>query len=199
MLAAAGYRCVCSTDGVLRLECLRKRTPDLILSDINLAGHSGVTLCERLKQTAGMAEVPVMFFPALKYPDIIRRSHSAGGTYYLRKPCDPDVLLELIGKALGTPRWLSRDARRELGLDGDPSIGHVRNVSALLGCDDSFANRDARQFGRFVDVSFFMIRDLWLSTVLGERLIRMATCLTVRPRANAAAIRTPWPWPMKSA
>jgi CheY-like chemotaxis protein len=104
ILAAAGYRCMCSTDEDSAAQCVRKLTPDLILSDTNLAGHNGVALCERLKQTEGIAEVPVMFFSGTQIPDIIRRSHSAGGTYYLRKPCDPDVLLELIGTALGALR-----------------------------------------------------------------------------------------------
>jgi len=103
ILAAAGYRCMCSTDGETAAACARKLTPDLILSDINLAGHSGVALCERLKLAEGMAKVPVMFLSGSQIPDIIRRSNAAGGTYYLRKPCDPDVLLKLIGKALETP------------------------------------------------------------------------------------------------
>lgn len=40
-LAAAGYQCMCSTDEESAAECVRNLTPDLILSDINLAGHSG--------------------------------------------------------------------------------------------------------------------------------------------------------------
>jgi len=47
--------------------------------------------------------VPVMFLSGAQIPDIIRRSHAAGGTYYLRKPFDPEVLLELIQKALWMP------------------------------------------------------------------------------------------------
>jgi CheY-like chemotaxis protein len=47
---------------------------------------------------------PVMFLSGTQVPDIIRRTHGAGGTYYLRKPFDGMVLLELIDKALASPR-----------------------------------------------------------------------------------------------
>ena len=42
-----------------------------------------------------------MYFSGTQTPDIIRRS---GATYSLRKPLDPDVLLELIDQALDLPR-----------------------------------------------------------------------------------------------
>jgi hypothetical protein len=51
--------------------------------------------------------VPVMFFSGTQIPDIIRRSDSAGASYYLRKPCEAEVLLELIGKALEAARLVA--------------------------------------------------------------------------------------------
>ena len=36
-------------------------------------------------------------------PRLVRRSHAAGGSYYLRKPFDPEVLIELVSKALWMP------------------------------------------------------------------------------------------------
>jgi DNA-binding NarL/FixJ family response regulator len=50
-----------------------------------------------------MEDVPMMFVSATQLPDIVRRSHDAGGAYYLRKPLDPEVLVELVGKALWLP------------------------------------------------------------------------------------------------
>jgi hypothetical protein len=45
-----------------------------------------------------------MFLSRTQVPDIIRRSQEAGGAYFLRKPFDPQVLLELVDKALWMPR-----------------------------------------------------------------------------------------------
>jgi CheY-like chemotaxis protein len=104
MLEAAGYHCLCSTDESSASECVGRLIPDLIISEINVAGHNGLALCERLLQGLGLPSLPVMFLSSTQIPDIIRRTHAAGGTYYLRKPCDTGVLLELIAKALWTQR-----------------------------------------------------------------------------------------------
>lgn len=106
-LSAAGYTCHCARDARSAAEAIREAAPDLIISDINLAGYNAQTICEQLKHEAGLGHVPVMFLSASQVPDIIRRSHTVGGTYYLRKPFDTTVLLELVGKALPMPH-LSR-------------------------------------------------------------------------------------------
>ncbi len=103
LLKTAGYRCLPCNDEQAALNILNDNTPDLIISDINLAGHSGLAMCERLKKQKSLTDVPLMFLSGAQIPDIIRRSHEVGGTYYLRKPYDPGVLLELIDKALWMP------------------------------------------------------------------------------------------------
>jgi CheY-like chemotaxis protein len=103
VLSAAGYVSHCCRDAEGAIECVRQTTPDLIISDINRGGHSGLELCERIKRDEGLRDVPFMFLSGAQVPDIIRRSHEAGGAYYLRKPFDPQVLLELVDKALWMP------------------------------------------------------------------------------------------------
>ena len=99
----AGYSCRCASDAQSATEAMRQATPDLIISAINLAGHSGVAVCEQIKQQSGHAEVPVMFLSAAQGPDIIRRADAAGGTYYLRKPFDAPVFLQLVEQARLVP------------------------------------------------------------------------------------------------
>lgn len=103
VLTAAGYACRCCHTAASALEFARTAAPDLIISDINLNGQSGLELCEQIKEDVGLRSIPVMFLSGAQIPDIIRRSHAAGGTYYLRKPFDPHVLVELVDKAL----WMS--------------------------------------------------------------------------------------------
>ncbi len=61
VLSAAGYVAHCCRDAEAAMECVRKLTPDLIISDINLGGYSGLQLCERIRKEPGMADVPLMF------------------------------------------------------------------------------------------------------------------------------------------
>ena len=81
--------------------------PNLIICDVNLQGEGGLETCQRIKSLPGLEDVPVMFLSGAQLPDIIRRSHEAGGIYCLRKPFDPDVLMELIDQALGVPAGMA--------------------------------------------------------------------------------------------
>jgi CheY-like chemotaxis protein len=110
VLSAAGYISQCCHDAEGAIDCVRQTTPDLIIADINISGHSGIQLCERIKRDEGLADVPAMFLSRTQVPDIIRRSREAGGTYFLRKPFDAQVLLELVDKALWMPRLVAGHA-----------------------------------------------------------------------------------------
>ncbi len=82
VLTAAGFDCQCCNSARAAIEFAAMHAPDLILSDINLAGYSGLEMCQRIKEDEALADVPVMFLSGAQIPDIIRRSHAAGGTYY---------------------------------------------------------------------------------------------------------------------
>jgi len=117
VLNKAGYGCHCCETAEGAVQFARSHAPDLIISDINLGGFSGLELCERIKEDPTLKHVPVMFLSGAQIPDIIRRSHAVGGTYYLRKPFDPEVLVELVDKALWMPHLVSgRMARRPLAV-----------------------------------------------------------------------------------
>jgi DNA-binding response OmpR family regulator len=94
------------------LDAARSDVFDLIISDINLGTASGLELCQRIHELENANETPVIFLSGAQIPDIIRRSRSAGGTYYIRKPFDPDVLIELIDKAMWFHPLLHDHVRR---------------------------------------------------------------------------------------
>ena len=110
-LTADGFRCTLCTAATDALAMALAEPPELIISDINLHGHSGLEMCEELKSHAELSDVPVMFLSGAQIPDIIRRSHALGGSYYVRKPFDPAVLLELIDKALWLPTLVAAEGR----------------------------------------------------------------------------------------
>jgi CheY-like chemotaxis protein len=107
-LEPAELECQCCTTPEAAIAAAELDPPDLIISDINLGGHSGLAMCEQIKRTPALGGVPVMFLSAAQAPDIVRRVHAAGGAYYLRKPFDPEVLRELVDKALWLPHVANR-------------------------------------------------------------------------------------------
>ena len=113
VLANASFACRCCTTAEDAIAAAESSPPDLIISGVNLQGHSGLEMCERIRENPALKEVPVMFLSGGQVPDIIRRSDALGGTYYLRRPFDPDVLVELIDTALGSPQLVASGADQQ--------------------------------------------------------------------------------------
>jgi two-component system, OmpR family, phosphate regulon response regulator PhoB len=102
-LGEAGFGCRCCTTREAAEAAARSVPPDLIVCDLNLSGESGLETCQRIKEYPGLEDVPLMFLSGAQLPDVISRSHTAGGCYCLRKPFAPKVLVELIDQALAAP------------------------------------------------------------------------------------------------
>jgi CheY-like chemotaxis protein len=67
----------------------------LIILDLNLPRHDGIAILERLRDTAGMAGVPVVVLTSSDSPrDRLAASH-LGATRYLRKPSNLEQFLDL--------------------------------------------------------------------------------------------------------
>ena len=106
-LSQLDYTCHTAGDFDSARQLARHVAPDLIVCDINLGGESGLELVEQLRTEHPLSDVPVLFISGAQIPDVIQRAHAVGGTYYVRKPFDPSVLLELVDKALWMPHLVS--------------------------------------------------------------------------------------------
>lgn len=111
-LDMAGYECHCARDADAARKAARSLNLDLIICDVSIDRESGLDLCQELRQLNDNADVPLLFVSSNQAPDIIRRSHDAGAAYYLRKPFDPDVMIELVGKALWMPHLVKSRMQR---------------------------------------------------------------------------------------
>jgi CheY-like chemotaxis protein len=103
-LDAAGHVVHLSRDRSSAVRIAGTQALDLIICDMYVGGDCGLEICRLLRRLPGMQDVPVMFVSRSQLPDIVRRSHEAGAAYYLRKPLDPEVLCDLVGKALWMPQ-----------------------------------------------------------------------------------------------
>ena len=102
-LGMAGYECYPSESATDAFEAARRLHLDLLVCDVAIRDTSGLELYQQIRQIPHNADVPALFLAHDQAADVIRRVHEAGGTFCLRKPCDPEVLVELVGKALWMP------------------------------------------------------------------------------------------------
>jgi DNA-binding response OmpR family regulator len=86
MLLQRGYEVRSFPLGRLALAAATKNPPDLILLDINMPEMDGYQVCERLKSTPGLSDIPVIFLSALNATEDKVRAFRCGGVDYISKP-----------------------------------------------------------------------------------------------------------------
>lgn len=85
-LKKVGYSVTTARDGTAALEVLSFSTPDLVISDTQMAGLDGFALCTRLKENDEWAKIPFIFLTADKSIENKIRGLELGVDDYLNKP-----------------------------------------------------------------------------------------------------------------
>jgi DNA-binding response OmpR family regulator len=86
MLAQEGHEVRSFPRGRLALAAAMNSQPDLILLDINMPEMNGYEVCELLKATAELADIPVIFLSALNETQDKVKAFRAGAVDYISKP-----------------------------------------------------------------------------------------------------------------
>lgn len=86
MLAEQGYEVRKAINGKMALIAVQADPPELILLDIMMPGMNGYQVCEKLKASKEMAEIPVIFLSALDDTNDKVKAFATGGVDYITKP-----------------------------------------------------------------------------------------------------------------
>ena len=111
-LRQQGYECEVAPDAAAAAEWLGKAEFDLLISDINMPGNSGLEFIQRLPGVA--AGLPVILVTGHPTFQSAARSVGMQVVAYLVKPADPDELLHIAERAIASRRaFRSLNANRE--------------------------------------------------------------------------------------
>jgi DNA-binding response OmpR family regulator len=103
ILDQKGYRCFLARDTSVGLKATQSLTFDLIVLSFGRdALQAARDACE-LRGLQATRELPVLFLAESFETNWIEPLNTAGGIYCLPKPFDPEVFLDLVGKALCLP------------------------------------------------------------------------------------------------
>lgn len=105
LLIADGYACRAVGTASAALQAAAENSPNLLICDVNLGEDSGLELFATLKSSV---DCQVIFISDSRQPETMKHAHRAGATYFLSKPFDPAVLMELVDKALWMPHLVRR-------------------------------------------------------------------------------------------
>jgi response regulator RpfG family c-di-GMP phosphodiesterase len=99
-LSEAGFHVLTATNGKEGLDMVKIRTPDLILSDINMPEMDGIEFCKTLKTNPEWAAVPFVVMSSHSERSLVRGMIEQGATTYIVKPFNLDQLVITIENLL---------------------------------------------------------------------------------------------------
>ncbi|HEY8143517.1 MAG TPA: response regulator [Kofleriaceae bacterium] len=138
ILTDAGYEVVSAMDGVQALEMAHERTPDLVITDIEMPRMDGFAVCHAIKNDADLSHIPVLICSALGEATDLERGFDAGADDYLIKPVIPEELTTRVKQLLSGTMPASRE--RLLVVDDSPALRHyVADCLARQGFEVSTA------------------------------------------------------------
>jgi CheY-like chemotaxis protein len=86
--------------GAAALEEASRRCPDVLISDVNMAGASGFDLCRQIRQREDLRHVGIVLITGRTDAEARREAAQAGADAFLTKPLDPDRLCRIVSELL---------------------------------------------------------------------------------------------------
>ena len=99
-LQGAGYEVITAFDGAQGVFMAYKEKPDLIILDIRMPAGDGFSVAQRLKRSTHTFTIPVIFLTGSPDKDAEEKAMALGARFYIKKPYDPEELLDAIRRAL---------------------------------------------------------------------------------------------------
>ena len=99
-LQRSGYEVVSAFDGAQGIFMAHKEKPDLILLDIRMPAGNGFSVAEKLNQSTDTSAIPVIFLTGSPEKNSEEKAMALGARFYVKKPYDPEELLDAIKRAL---------------------------------------------------------------------------------------------------
>jgi signal transduction histidine kinase len=101
LLGGNGHSVEEASDGEEAWKILEESPPDLIVTDILMPKMDGFSLCRKVKNDLALEKIPVIFYTATYVSkEDEELALSLGGTLFIVKPEEPDVLLQKIQTVL---------------------------------------------------------------------------------------------------
>src|SRR5712691_3401172 len=115
-LTRHGYEVIVANDGWGALKAIRAKSPDLVITDVNMPNMNGYELTRRLRADHRTARIPVVMLSARKQADDVLTGYAEGADEYIPKPVEMAVLSAKI-------EVLIKRFRATHGGDGTPKRG----------------------------------------------------------------------------
>ena len=100
ILGKLGHAVLEARDGAAGVAIAKEKHPDLILMDIQLPIMDGYTATRRIREDAGLKDVPIIAVTSYAMVGDREKSIAAGCTAYVEKPIDPAKFVKTLEQYL---------------------------------------------------------------------------------------------------
>jgi DNA-binding response OmpR family regulator len=129
-LQIEGYEVLTAEDGTKGIQIARKERPDVIILDIMMPGMDGHMVCDTIKKSTLTWSIPIIYLTAKTSQADEVLAMEKGAKYYLTKPYNPGVLLEMVRSAIMESNQIEKNEGRILVVDKD--LTFVSELEARL-------------------------------------------------------------------
>ncbi len=126
--------------------------PDLIISDIQMPGDSGIDLCKKIKDDSRTRHIPVMLLTAYSDEAIQLKATDSGASDYIIKPFHFQLLIAKIDNLLKQKTLLERTYKKQLEV--------IPSITAIESEDEKFLRRAAKIVEDNIANTTFSVEDL---------------------------------------
>jgi len=101
-LQQAGHDVTAASGGVAVLSDIRKRPPDLVITDLMMAEMDGLELCQTIRKDPSLSNTMTMVVSA-RTDDLWKtRARDAGAIGFIEKPIDPMEFANAVDVLVGS-------------------------------------------------------------------------------------------------
>ncbi|MDY6824787.1 MAG: response regulator [Thermodesulfobacteriota bacterium] len=149
-LETAGFRVITAENGKQALELLQVRTPDLILSDIDMPEMNGFEFCETVYADPELSGIPFVVMSAKNDRGHMNRMLQHGAASYVCKPFNLDALVIQIEEILSNHFLLLLKERERLETERNMVIASISSLISALEARDPYTKGHSEVVGTIV-------------------------------------------------
>lgn len=136
-LSLNGYIVSSAANGADALALVKRKQPELIITDIMMPEMNGFQLCEKLKEDINTCHIPVIMLTAIHDRDYLIEGYRAGADDYVRKPFELDYICARIenlleNRARFRTKILSVFEQHPSVVQNDGEIAWLRDVTEII-------------------------------------------------------------------
>jgi len=129
-LTKAGFNVITAQNGLKALSVLKEKTPDLILSDIQMPQMDGMSFCAAVKSNPKWCSIPFVVMSSASDRAVIRRMIDRGACGFLVKPFNVEQLIVTTEKLLSDHFQLILKEKERLDIERDLIIASITRMTA---------------------------------------------------------------------